>query len=334
MILGNKTTQAYNEFENMDHSISIESCGYMDIFVEAAEETAALESALFVADTMLEEQVLEGSTEVEILLEGVMSSTFEKLKAIVKKMWAKVKEWFAKVKRFFEILIAHGKDFVKKYEVDIKKAAASCKNFKYKFYPVKAEMNLNVAGINIIGDAAKLAKDAIDNSKSVSEVVTDFCKANLWEKEDSITEFVKKRKEAAFGEEREEFEDFSGSGAISAADMIKLIKEGDKAIKEIEKAVKEIETECKKAVKEIEDKQKGEQRPEVIKALTIMVELTNKLCNTSVALLNCYKGITKTGMKDAEMVLKKLLMHKPAKESYVGEYQDSSSILESALRFI
>ena len=137
MILGKSNrTSSQNEFENYNFAISTEACGYTEIISDTTEELAALESALFVADVMLEEKALEGTTpeEMEVLLEGVVSSLYTRLKEVLKKLIAKIKQWFANVKKFFQVLFTHGKEFAKKYKSDIIKAQAKCKGFKYKTY--------------------------------------------------------------------------------------------------------------------------------------------------------------------------------------------------------
>ena len=353
MILGrtNKSS-SYNEFENYNFNISTEACGYTEIISNATEELAALESALFIADIMLEEKALEGTSpeEMDVLLEGVMSSLYTRLKEVVKKLIAKIKQWFANVKKFFQVLFTHGKDFAKKYKADIVKAEARCKGFKYKTYDFnggwKELLETNVI-LKISGEVA--AQDPLNeadkilaankNETSTSELVKDYMSKELWGNGiDSQSEFNKECKEELYGGslEREEFEDFSSGPSVH--DMLEVLEQGAKVISNFEKSERNITSNCDKAVKHLEKAEntaakaikKGETPS---KRYALAVEICKAEANHMLSVADIFKEALKVAMKDAESILKSLMRHKPAKEGFEGYGDDNAeSILESAFR--
>lgn len=353
MILGrsNQTGLSTNKFDGIDYNISIEGCGYVDMFVEATEELAALESAVYVADVMLEEHVLEGATNIDILLEGVVSSVFTRLKEAVQKLWAKIKQWFANVKKYFQMLFAHGKDFAKKYKVDIIKAEARCKGFKYEFYPVKdASAAFDGAGDNNQPDEDPVTRArkllAATSETSNSEIIKEFMKKQHWGGEDSQAEFNKELKEKLLGgDTKEEFEDFQGGPSVQ--DMLEVLEVGAKFIQALDKDERAIGKACTKCVAELQKRENeeakevakpqepGKPKKELDKAYSLAVDLVKAESNHCVAICNIGKDVTKILMKDSESVLKRLLTHKPKKEGFeLDTFDGSESLLESALKLI
>lgn len=347
MILGrsNQTNTITNEFEGIDYNISVESCDYVDIFVEATEEIAALESALYVADVMLEEHVLEGATNVDVLLEGVMSSMYSRLKAAAQKLWAKLKQWFANVKKYFQVLFTHGKDFVKKYKADIIKAEARAKGFKYDFYPVKGMESFSTKvpdkEVLMVSDAVEAARKLLTEGKSNSDIVKDMMKTEKWHGEDSQSEYNKKFRENLLGgDAKEEFEDFTQGPSVQA--MIHMLETGADSIKVIDKTEKQVNQTFSKLITDLQKAENTEAKrvasesgATLDKAYSLAVEIAKAKSNHGVAVCNTLKEVVKTLMRDSESVLKRLLSHKPKKEGFEGADIDGhESILEAALKFI
>lgn len=358
MILGkgSNTYSSQNEFENIEYKISTEACGYTTIISDATEELAALESALYVADIMLEEKALEGATEEEmdVLLEGVMGSVYTRLKEVLKKLIAKVKQWFANVKKFFQILFSHGKDFAKKYKTDIVKAAARCKGYKYKTYKFHGGWKnlMDMPQVTIVtGEIQSMINTAIaddlmaknKNETSTPELVKIYCQNTLWRNKsyDSQTEYAKDFKEEMYGGdlEREEFEDFNKGPSVQ--DMLFVLENGQKTISAIEKYERAVTSQCDKTIRLIEkaeteaakDLKDGESPS---KRYAVATDICKVSANHVLSCTDIYKEAIKTASRDAESILKGLLRHRPAKESfeYFDESNEGESILESALRLI
>lgn len=347
MILGRSTQQITSKYDNVDFNISVESCGYVEMFVEATEELAALESAIYVADIMLEEHVLESAdANVEVLLEGVVSSMYTRLKDTVERLWAKIKQWFANVKKFFQILFAQGKEFAKKYKTDIVKAEARAKGFTYEFYPVKSMGSIgNLAekdgDIKTDADALSRAAGIAKGSGSNSENVKAYMKQNHWSGKESQAEFNKTlREELLGGEGKEEYTDFNGGPSVQ--EMLSLLETGGKTIELINKAEKNINTTCSKLIADLK-KAENSAAEKVAKnpgssldgAYSVAVELTTAQANHGVAVCNTTKEVVKLLMRDSQSVLKRLLAHKPKKEGFEPEETDGhESILEAAFKLV
>lgn len=354
MILGKGSYTKTNEFENVDFNISTEACGYTSIISDTTEEIASLESALYIADIMLEQKVLEGATEdeLETALEGVMSSMYERLKSIIKKLIAKIKQWFENIKKFFQILFSHGKDFAKKYKTDIVKAAARCNGYKYKVYDIVGGWKtlLEYAVVDKSGrevafnDAMKAAREVMEankNETSTAELTKIHMQKVIWrDSSDSQAEFNKDFREKLLNgnDSKEEYEDFKEGPSVY--DMLNLLENGQKVISKLETAQKNMTSLCnnvlrdieaaeKKSVNRIVDKGEGE----LSKIFTVATDICKASANHCIAVLDIQKEVLKTCMKDAETVLKGLLRHKPKTESFAGDFEDGSeSILESAFR--
>lgn len=319
------------------YEVSIEGCGHIEMFVEQTEEMCALESAMYIADVMLEETAMEGTSNMEVLVEGVVSSFFTRLGDSVKKLLAKIKQWFMNVKKYLTMMITNGKDFAKKYKTEILTAAAKARGFKYKtFGEDKAETALNeiLGGASnqdsgaIFGISAKLVKDAKD--KSSSDLAREYLKENVWDGKESMAEFTTAIKEEI--PEREEFEDFK-SGP-SANDLIQVLETAGDIVKALDKLKVEIEKNLTTVIKELDGASKdGDDEDK--RVYTTAVTIATGIANTSVSLCNIAKETIKKYYKDAHFILKRLISHKPRKESYEPEgFGSEDSVLEAALRMI
>ena len=351
MILGRSSNTTVNEFDNVDFNISTEACGYTEIISDATEELAALESALYVADIMLEEKALEGAApeELEVLLEGVATSVYGRLKEVLKKLLAKIKQWFANVKKFFQVLFTHGKDFAKKYRADIIKAEASMKGFKYKTYDFDGGWDslLQMKDVEkVFGslDALREADNLLSANKndSSSELVKKLMKNVAWgDKFESQAEFNKAYKEGLYGGslEKEEYEDFKKGPSVH--DMLNILEQGSKVVTALDAAEKKIQGMCTKAISEIE-KAENEAIRQVKKGETLSrryslaTDICKAVANGIVSVIDIRKEALKTATRDAESILKALMRHRPVKEGFegFGNEDGNESILESALKLI
>ena len=112
--------------------------GALRIATESVEELHDIFMTTFYATEQAElgavhEGVALENSSYAVVYEGAIRDAFTKVKEFFKKLWDKIKAWCHNVKRFFDSLIMSGKDFVKKYKDDIKKAT-SLKDFTYKMY--------------------------------------------------------------------------------------------------------------------------------------------------------------------------------------------------------
>ena len=123
-----------------------------DIFIESFYNMEQAELAAVHEGVALE------SSQYEALTEASISSVFAKVKEFFKKLWEKVKAFFHNVKRYIDAMFMSGKEFVKKYSADIKKAT-NLKDFEYKMYDYANDKINNVTNkegfYSIIGDIYK-----------------------------------------------------------------------------------------------------------------------------------------------------------------------------------
>ena len=113
--------------------------GALRIATESVEELHDIFMTTYYATEQAElgavhEGVALENSSYAAVYEGAIRDAFTKVKEFFKKLWAKVKAWFHNVKRFFDSLIMSGKDFVKKYDADIKSADKNLKDFSFKMY--------------------------------------------------------------------------------------------------------------------------------------------------------------------------------------------------------
>ena len=94
-----------------DYSVTVENykgfvdpslAGIQSINAEASLEAYQLNASLYVSDVIMEEAVIEGAAEPEVLLEGVAKDSLTKLKEMFQKFWSKVRAWFEKAKKPFK----------------------------------------------------------------------------------------------------------------------------------------------------------------------------------------------------------------------------------------
>ena len=142
-----------------------------DIFIEGFYNVEQAELA-----AVHEGVTLEGS-QYEAAMEASISSVFGKINGFLKKLWEKVKAFFHSIKRYIDSIFMSGKDFVKKYDSDIRKAT-NLKDFEYKMYKYDNEKIDKVEAIDVdetaneyLSTVNHLFKGGIDGAiKKLSDV--------------------------------------------------------------------------------------------------------------------------------------------------------------------
>lgn len=124
-----------------------------DIFIEGFYNVEQAELA-----AVHEGVALEGS-QYEAAMEASVSSVFGKIKEFFKKLWEKVKAFFHSVKRYIDSIFMSGKDFVKKYDADIRKATY-LKDFEYKMYKYDNDKIDKVDAVDVDATAEEYLKTA------------------------------------------------------------------------------------------------------------------------------------------------------------------------------
>lgn len=333
------------------------------ILTESAHESYQIRAGLYVSDIIMEEAVFEGAASPEVLMEGFGKDLWTKIKNMFMKMWNKIKSWFEKVKRFFSLLFKSGKEFIDKFENEIRAKVA--KGFKYKGYKYSLakghtetesylEKSIGKAleytnGITKVDEIVNTGKqydalNAMDKSKmdASKDYKTSDTKDEVLKSitgEDSLDEFSKKlAKDFRSGEDStEEYENFSGN---SKEEMINEIKNADKNIALINASEKAINTQMERTIKAIESaagRFKGEDAGKIAPHVTHSTEMIRYVVGISTTAMRVELDATKEAVKDFETILKAFLRFKPAKEGFDGGFGDNSgatSILEAAMKLV
>ena len=113
-----------------------------DIFIEGFYNMEQAELAAVHEGVALE------SSQYQAVVEASVASVFAKVKEFFKKLWEKVKAFFHNVKRYIDAIFMSGKEFVKKYDADIKKAT-NLKDFSYKMYDYDNEKINNISDVDV-----------------------------------------------------------------------------------------------------------------------------------------------------------------------------------------
>jgi hypothetical protein len=322
---------------------------------------------MYISDVMMEETVLEGAATPEVLLEGFVKGSFDKIKRMFEALWAKVKSWFEAAKKTLQRIFLSGEAFIKKFKEEIR--SASKKGFTYEGFKytldaghgkvtaklktlndeIAAAVGFDISHVtqdsqssSISGDSGK-HKESFDLSEEKEKLLKALGNEELSE--------VLKEVGLAFrnGQDgKEEFEDFSGGN--SKEELIKMVEEAGKHVKDIETAQKNIDGQFQRvlaAINKAKSKIEGEKTTDEAgaqskgKAVTYATHKYN-MAHYALSLMTSLVGVEVEAIKEAakksESVLKSFLSFKPAKEGWsVDTNEDQTegdSILESAMKYI
>jgi hypothetical protein len=335
--------------------------GLQTILAESSQESFQIRAGLYISDVIMEESVLEGSAQPEVLLESLVKGTFTRIKDMFEKLWAKVKAWFAKVKRSLNLLFSSGQEFIKKFKTEIQGKAV--KGFSYEGYVYTL-----AAGSAKADAKKKVLKETIESSVGfdLSRVRTDDqasdIKGATGKHKDSFNlseekqELVKKLghdemsavlKEVAKSfrndkEAKETIDEFKGN---SKEVLIELVDGAKAGIKEIENTQKDLDDQFNRVLSSVKaaqskiegEKAEGDAATARSRAITFATHKYN-MAQYAITLISSLAGVQVDAVKEAakhsESVLKSFLRFKPAKEGFVPATEGSVSILESAMKHI
>lgn len=321
MILG-KNFQQTAQLDIEEFDAVQESYELAEIMLESTKDATMLESALYIADIILEDTALSGE-DVEIALEATFKETLDNIVKSIQNFLKSIGAFFNKMGAAAKLLVTSGEKFISKYEAQIKDAAAKAEGFKYQMPKYDLALFKEEAG-------------SIDKFTANPETLSA-------ETDDKKTteDFMKKFK----GEK------VNYTEVATIETMIEFIKNGKTIIEDINKtqaSVKEINDklikECQEAI--------GKKDQDVAK----YTEKSKKVSKLSNAMINHVKKVKNAyfdASADFEACLKKLLLYKnkktekepeKAQETPAGEpgsksqpligVVESASLLDTALKFI
>lgn len=356
-----------------DYSVTVENykgfvdpslAGIQTINAEAALEAYQLNASLYISDVIMEEAVIEGAAEPEVLLEGLVKGSLTKLKEMFQRFWAKVRAWYEKAKKALQMIFSSGEKFITQFEEDL--YAKTVKGFTYEGYHYTLQDGANTVQEKVdeakkflnetVGFNFKEAqqttygqKDILGKRERNGEYNTSEEKENLIKRlgAEELSELLAEVKKAFRNgkDEKEEFEDFSGN---SKQELIAIVKSMKKHISEVEKQQRDTDNNFKKVLTAIQNAQSEIQRETTsgdevaaqrkAKLLTF-ANHKFQLAHYALTVINSLYGVEvdayKEAAREAESVLKAYLRFKPAKEGFeIMDDEQTGSILESAMKFI
>jgi hypothetical protein len=339
--------------------------GIQEIVAESTQEAFQLHAGMYVSDIIMEESVLEGAADPEVLMEGFVKDSFAKIQKIISDLWAKVKAWFGKVKENLKIMFASGKRLVENYKDQFLKKPTNGFSYKGHHYTMKA-------GQDSIKAKRAILEKAIDDSVGfdLSKFTVDSQKADLASRSSKEKFNEKEEKEAilkALGSEKmgdvlkeihkafrngsAEKSDIKDFSANSREEIFSFVEDAGKNLTEVEAQEKAINDSFKRVLDAIKRAQssfkegdKGSKAEDKGKAAT-MAQQRYKVTHSALGMLTQIVGVEVDAIKEAarasQGVIKSFLQKKeekkkdePKKDGAEPTKESSESILESAMRFI
>lgn len=337
--------------------------GALEIVYESSREMAEYNASLYIADVLAEQSVMEGAS-FEVVVEGVVKDSFNKLKEVFKNMWAKVKSWFANAKKLYKQLTLKGKDFIKEFRSELLEKArkAKGKGFQYKGYnytPEAAEARVNKATavfmkhISISSDSMETVASQLASASDAAEVGKEYDAAEeieeMWKAVgfDNVSELNKAILEEARNgaDEKEMLEDFEGN---SVEELITFVEHGADAIKAAEKLEKDLDkgfTRILKALQgaeakatQLEGKAEGEEAKKAA-AVTALVSHRSKVSKQAISAMMSVAGVQSAYVREvvsaSTSALRALLSFRiKGEKSGVKESFGEESILGAAMKSV
>lgn len=321
MILGKKTQedkidQVMESFEDITFEPVEESYELSEIMLESVKASTQLESALLIADIMLEEASLQGE-DVEIALEATFKDTMNSIIKHITDFIKSIGGFFDKMIQSVKIMVVTGEKFISKYGTQIKDAAKNAEGFKYEIY--KYDLDL------LKSETTATDKFTADKATLEAEVGK--------EKTKSEDEFLKQFR----GEKKVDF-----SEGVSIDKMMETIKNGKEILAAIEKTKKTVIEANDKVIKEC--KEAANKKDENVDKYNKMAKAARDMSNEMTKHIKKVKNGYFEASREFETCLKKLLSYKgkPVKDSKpsntepeeVVDVKESASLLDTALKFI
>lgn len=291
---------------------------------------------------------------------GAFGSFLEKAKAFFKSVLDKIKALFKKFFMQINSYVASDKEFVKKYEKDIVRAATNLKDFEFKGYKftglgsgkiVSADVSDMTSEGNAILKAAlsDLASDPKANydddklNESIENQRSDIAKKIGVNVSGGMTEseFRDEVKEYLYGGTEKEVLDGSDINIREAIDIIRNTKENIKTVEKMDKdatkafndVIKNIDAKIKETAKwddkERTDSNLSKGKTEAVKALNNAI----KLLKASSSDITVFAGLTCQALKDRNRQSKAMCIKAVsyAQKKHEGAVEEGTDLFASVV---
>jgi len=356
-IFGGSRTQTTPVVEAYDGFVGDDLAGMQTIVHEAAQDLFRLRAGMYISDIIMEEQVLEGLSTPEVLMEGFVKDSFGKLKNAVMKLWAKVKAWFAKAKKNLIIFFTSGEKFINKFKTEIEGKASGGFRYEGYHYDMSAGDSAVKHAEDVFEKVVDLNANTIDSQHgdltnegnhkekfNISEEKTDHIKKAGADDMSTLLKNIAKayRKDKV---SKDSFKDFNGN---SKGELIGFVANGKQQIKDLENYQKMLDDRFERVTSAIDrakakiqgaeatsDEAETSKRGKAVSYAQHKVEMAQFGLSSLTQLISAKIDIRKEAAKEAEKVLKSFLHYKePVKESFGGYEGTGESVLEAAMRHI
>ncbi len=337
-------------FDNVDipveehmNSVGIDDQPY--IVCEFAENMYKLEAGLYIADAMLEQRSMAGE-DVTALAEGAVRDFIDKAIDKIKEFAGKVKAWFLKVIENVQMLATSGAKLKSKHGAKLRSKAkgSESKGFEYNIPTYDLGKLATMESAQNIKETYALAKEAYGILGSVTN--KDFARNSSFDADmKDMEDVVEKLKDMDKSELRDEFMDKLVDEVHREGDEGDIGKHIDKyldyianykkAVDSIKKAHKNFETYAKKIISSLEKfANKNDTSTGAGKLASECVELGKGILKVMNAQHAAVIKVSRKAYKDIFGVVRRLIVYKPKKESYVMDDSYEESMLENALNLI
>ena len=333
--------------DSTEYSYVGECAELNEILFESAKDIHQIQSGLYVADIMMESQVVyEGASE-EVLIEGVVKDFFDKVIESFKKLWAKITAWFKNMYKNLESFFLPGEKFIKKYEKELN--AKETKGFTYQgykynksfvdgLYAFRDAEKSSIPTFNSVADLYKAVRVGNVSDKFTSQDLEKAKKntlAHFSKSAENISELKKEILEAACGDEKEEISNFA---VYSVKEMMTFIKGKSKIVDALKKAQKINDKNLQNMIKGMESLKKSlssEHKAKYSASISNCASLARYDVAITNAFVECAVTLAKRQFGEFSGALRSLLRYKGTKEGfgYMNE-ENNSSIFESAINFL
>lgn len=345
-----------NQFADIDPGyIEATDSGLQTILYESSQEMYALNAALYISDIQLEQTALtEGTEQAEILMENVLKSTWDKIRAMFQKLWAKIKSWFEAIKRKLALMFTSGKKFVDRFKKEIEEK--STKGFEYEGYDYTlADGEKNIVTLN--GEIDGVLKSEVDFSFDEEQMTVSGQHSSVTGRGDAggnndtkaskekvtggkeLSAYYEEARKAFTGgtDQKKDIKEFS---ANSKDEMMTLVSDGKAQIRSIQNAQSDIDGQFNRVlgtinkVKSSIDKLQEPNRGRMLAYATHKYNVAHYALTVKSGLANIHVKAIEQAAHDFEHILKSFLSYKPAKEGFTpaenGDQTDS--LIESAIK--
>lgn len=340
----------------VDSSLS----GLQTVLSESAYEAYQLQAGMYISDVLMEEAVFEGTSTPEILIEGFLKNSWDRLVKIFEDLWKKVQGWFAAAKQSLQVLLLSGEKFVAKFGDVIKKKDA--KDFKYEGYKYTLSAGSDKVGAHI-ANLEKGLNEAVgfkidETSMTVAGQKDQFTKADhkeaydlSQEKKNLLSKLGNEDLSAILADVREEFRngakdatEISGFSANSKEQMLELVKDSKTIVGNLDKAYKVLKADFERTLTSVkqaknilskEDDKKATNKAKVTAFANHKYQLAHFALTTMSSLHATEVSCIKEAAKAFQKALKSFISAKAEKvEATKPEATKESSILEAAFQIL